>query len=115
MLFLPSVVGGLAALGGGYLTDRLGRQRVLVWSIVLYGIAAFFAGLSTSLGEFIVWRCVTVAGACVEFVAAIATLTEVFPEPKRREAVLGFSQVCATLGNFMIAGAYYVAVTWPFR
>ena len=112
VLFLPTVLGGLAALGGGYLTDRLGRQRVLVWSIVLYGTAAFFAGLSTSIGEFIVWRCITVAGACVEFVAAIAWLTELFPEPKRREAVLGFSQVCATLGNFMIAGAYYVAVTW---
>jgi MFS family permease len=115
VLFLPTVLGGLAALWGGYLTDRLGRQRVLVWSIVLYGTAAFFAGLSTSIGEFIVWRCVTVAGACVEFVAAIAWLTELFPEPKRREAVLGFSQVCATFGNFMIAGAYYVAVTWADR
>ena len=31
---------------------------------------------------------------------------------RRREAVLGFAQVCATLGNFMIAGAYYAAVTW---
>ena len=44
MLFLPSVIGGLAALFGGYLTDRLGRQRVLVWSIVLYGTAAFCSG-----------------------------------------------------------------------
>src|SRR5262245_29775591 len=39
-LFLPPVLGGLASLGGGYLTDRIGRQRVLVWSIVIYGIAA---------------------------------------------------------------------------
>jgi hypothetical protein len=53
-----------------------------------------------------------VAGACVEFVAAIAWLTELFAEAKRREAMLGYAQVCATLGNFMIAGAYYAAVTW---
>ena len=26
--------------------------------------------------------------------------------------MLGFAQVCATAGNFMIAGAYYAAVTW---
>lgn len=112
MLFLPTMLGGMGALVGGYLTDRFGRQRVLVWSIVLYACSAFFAGLSTSLTELIFWRCITVAGACVEFVAAIAWLTELFPEARRREAVLGFAQVCATLGNFMIAGVYYVAVTW---
>ena len=112
MLFLPTVVGGLTALLGGYLTDRLGRQRVLVWSIVIYGVAASLSAFATSIPELILWRCITVAGACVEFVAAIAWLTELFPEAKRREAVLGLAQVCATGGNFMIAGAYYAAVTW---
>ncbi len=112
MLFLPTVAGGLTALLGGYLTDRLGRQRVLVWSIVLYGVAAFLSGFASSIPELVLWRCITVAGACVEFVAAIAWLTELFPDAKRREAVLGFAQVCATGGNFMIAGAYYAAVTW---
>lgn len=112
MLFVPTMLGGLAALFGGYLTDRLGRQRVLVWSIVLYAGAALMSGFSTSLLELMFWRCITVAGACVEFVAAIAWLTELFPHPKRRESVLALSQVCATLGNFMIAGAYYAAVTW---
>src|SRR5687768_11300355 len=34
LLFIPVVIGGVASLLGGYLTDRLGRQRVLVWSIV---------------------------------------------------------------------------------
>ena len=49
-LFLPPVIGGLAALAGGYLTDRLGRQRVLVWSIVLYGTAAFMSGFRDLAG-----------------------------------------------------------------
>jgi MFS family permease len=111
-LCVPSVLGGLTALVGGYLTDRIGRQRVLVWSIVLYGGAAFMSGLSTSLYELMFWRCITVAGACVEFVAAIAWLTELYPDAKRREAMLGFAQACATVGNFMIAGAWYASVTW---
>ena len=115
MLFLPAMLGGLGGLVGGYLADRLGRQRVLVWSIVLYGIAACCSAYSSSLGELIFWRCITVAGACIEFVAAIAWLTELFPDGRRREAVLGFSQVCATAGNFMIAGVYYAAVTWSER
>jgi MFS family permease len=112
MLFLPAVVGGLGGFAGGYLIDRIGRQRLLVWSIVFYGAAAFFSGIATSLQEVIFWRCVTVAGVCVEFVAATAWLAELFPEPKRREKVLGWSQAFASLGNFMIAGAYYAAVTW---
>ncbi len=111
-LFLPTVIGGLTALAGGYLTDRVGRQRVLVWSIVAYGIAAFCSGFASSLPELIFWRCITVAGSCVEFVAAIAWLTELFPDNRRRDAVLGFTQMGATAGNFMIAGAYYAAVTW---
>jgi MFS family permease len=89
-LFLPTVLGGMAALGGGYLTDRIGRQRVLVWSIVLYAIAAFMSGLRDFAVELMFWRCITVAGACVEFVAAIAWLTELYPEPRRREAMLGW-------------------------
>jgi MFS family permease len=112
MLFLPVTLGGLASLAGGYLTDRLGRQRVLVWSIVLYGTAAFLSGLATSLGEIIFWRCITVAGACVEYVAAIAWLTELFPDARRRDAAIGWAQACSTLGNFLMAGAYYAAVTW---
>jgi MFS family permease len=112
MLVLPVVFGGLASLAGGYLTDRFGRQRVLVWSIVLYGTAAFMSGLATSLGELILWRCITVAGACIEFVAAIAWLTELFADARRRESALGWAQACATLGNFLMAGAYYAAVTW---
>jgi MFS family permease len=112
LLFIPVVIGGLASLLGGYLTDRLGRQRVLVWSIVIYGVAAFLAGFSTSLAELMFWRSITVAGACVEYVAAIAWLTELFPDRRRREGMLGFAQACAAGGNFMIAGAYFAAVTW---
>jgi MFS family permease len=111
-LFGPVVIGGLSSLAGGYLTDRLGRQRVLVWSIVIYGGAAFMTGISTSLPELLFWRCLVVAGICVEFVAALAWLSELFPETYRRERVLALAQACATLGNFMIAGAYLAAVSW---
>ena len=113
LLFVPPLIGGLASLVGGYLTDRLGRQRVLVWSIVIYGGAAFMSGLATSLTELLFWRCVVVAGICVEFVAALAWLTELFPETYRRERVLALAQACATLGNFMIAGAYLLPCTSP--
>jgi MFS family permease len=40
LFFVPGVVGGIFALLGGYLTDLLGRRRVLVWSILLSGLSA---------------------------------------------------------------------------
>ena len=78
---------------------------------MIYGTAAFLSGLATSLPEIMFWRCVTVAGACVEFVAALAWLTELFPDPRRREISLGWAQACGTLGNFVMAGAYFAFVS----
>src|SRR5262245_2897175 len=41
LFFVPALVGGVFGLLGGYLTDRLGRRRVLSASILLYGVSAF--------------------------------------------------------------------------
>src|ERR1700751_2898132 len=46
LLSLPAVAGGLFGLLGGYFTDLFGRRRVLVWSILLYAIAALASGYS---------------------------------------------------------------------
>ena len=44
--WIPALVGGAFGLLGGYLTDRFGRRRVLVWSILLYAFSALAAGFS---------------------------------------------------------------------
>jgi MFS family permease len=110
LLWVPAVAGGVFGLLGGYLTDRFGRRRVLVWSILLYAFSALAAGFSTSLPMLLFFRTTTFIGVCVEFVAAVAWLAELFPEPKRREAVLGYTQAFSSLGGLMVTGAYYLAV-----
>jgi len=112
LFFLPAVCGGVFGLLGGYLTDRLGRRRVLVWSILLYGFSACAAGFVTSPAWLLVFRCTTFVGVCVEFVAAVAWLAELFPNPKQREAVLGYTQAFGSIGGLMVTGAYYIAVTY---
>ena len=47
--WVPAIVGGIFGLLGGYLTDRFGRRRVLVWSILLYAFSALAAGFSTNI------------------------------------------------------------------
>src|SRR5688572_21823830 len=112
LFYVPAMAGGIFGLLGGYLTDRLGRRRVLTWSILVYAGSAFAAGYATDIRTLLILRCLTFVGVCVEFVAAVAWLAELFPEPKRREAVIGWTQAFSSVGGIMVTGAYYLAVTW---
>jgi MFS family permease len=107
LFFIPAFVGGIFGLLGGYLTDRLGRRRVLTWSIFLYAFSAFAAGFSTNIWMLLFFRCTTFIGVCVEFVAAVAWLAELFPEPKQRERVLGYTQFFSSLGGILVAYVNY--------
>jgi MFS family permease len=112
LFYVPAICGGIFGLLGGYLTDLLGRRRVLVWSILLYAFSALAAGFATSPVQLLVLRCTTFIGVCVEFVAAVAWLAELFPEPKQREAVIGYTQAFSSVGGLMVTGAYYLSVTF---
>ncbi|MBY0589567.1 MFS transporter [bacterium] len=103
LFYVPAFVGGALGLVGGYLTDIFGRRRVLTWSILLYAFSAFAAGFSTSLWMLLIFRCLTFAGFCVEFVAAVAWLAELFPNPQQREKVLGYTQAFSSLGGLLVA------------
>ena len=112
LFYIPAVAGGIFGLLGGYLTDRLGRRRVLTWSILLYAFSAFFSGYSTSVEQLLFWRCCTFVGVCVEFVAAVAWLAELFPDPKTRESVIGYTQVFGSIGGLLVTAGYYLSVTY---
>jgi hypothetical protein len=112
---VPAVTGGCFGLLGGYLTDIFGRRRVLVWSILLYAFSACASSYSSTLTQLLIFRCLTSIGVCVEYVAAIAWLAELFPKPKQRESVLGYTQSAVGLGGLLATGAYYLAVTYAER
>jgi MFS family permease len=112
LFFVPAIAGGLFGLVGGYLTDRLGRRRVLTASIILYSLSTLASGYATSLEQLLVMRCLVFVGVCVEFVAAVAWLAELFPDPERREKVLGYTQAFSSIGGLLVAGANGLAVDW---
>jgi predicted MFS family arabinose efflux permease len=113
--FLPAVAGGCFGLLGGYFTDLFGRRRVLVWSILLYAFSACAASFAVSLQILLVLRCTTMIGVCIEAVAAVAWLAELFPLPRQRELALAHTQSCYALGGLMVSGTYYLAVTYGER
>ena len=103
LFFIPAFAAGILGLLGGYLTDLFGRRRVLTYSILVYALSAFASGFSTSIEMLLVLRCFVFAGVCVEFVAAVAWLAELFPAPARREKVLGYTQAFSSLGGIAVA------------
>ena len=110
LFYIPAVAGGIFGLLGGWLTDRLGRRRVLTWSILIYSLSAFSAGYASSMGMLLFFRCTTFVGVCVEFVAAVAWLAELFDDPVQREKVLGATQAFSSIGGLLVAVANGYAV-----
>jgi MFS family permease len=100
MLWMTALCGGVFGLLGGWLIDRFGRKRIMAASIFTYALAPFFAAFSTTLPMFVFFRCVIFIGVCVEFVAAITWLAELFPN--KREKVLGWTQAFASLGGVLV-------------
>jgi len=103
LFYIPAFAGGIFGLLGGYLTDLFGRRRVLTFSILIYAVSAFASGFATSIEMLLFFRCLVFIGVCVEFVAAVAWLAELFTEPGRREKVLGYTQAFSSIGGLLVA------------
>jgi MFS family permease len=112
LFFVPAIAGGVFGLLGGYLTDLLGRRRVLTFSILLYAGSACAAGFATTLPQLLFFRCLVFIGVCVEFVAAVAWLAELFKDRHQREKVLGYTQAFSSLGGILVALANLAAARW---
>src|SRR5215208_3510597 len=66
-----------------FFTERIGRQRYLVSSIIIFIIASFFCGTSHSLTELVVWRIIQGAGGAALLSTAQATLRQIFPREQQ--------------------------------
>jgi MFS family permease len=102
MLWISALCGGVFGLMGGWLIDQFGRKRIMVLSILLYSFSPCAAAFATSLPVFVFFRSLTFVGVCVEFIAAITWLAELFEDRKQREFALGFTQAFASLGGILV-------------
>ena len=95
---LPAAQAGLissftlafSAAGGiifGVLSDRIGRARTLIWSIVIYSIAS--AGTATAGGSaaFLFWRAAIGIGLGAQWSAGATLVAETWPAEHRAKAV----------------------------
>lgn len=106
MLWIAALCGGAFGLLGGYLIDRFGRKTIMVASILLYSVSPVLAAFSTELWMLILFRCTTFIGVCVEMVAAVTWLAELFETKRSRELAIGWSLAAASVGGILVTEVY---------
>ena len=106
MLWIAALSGGVFGLLGGVLIDRFGRKTVMIGSILVYSFSPVAAAYSTELWMLILFRCTTFIGVCVEMVAAVTWLAELFEDKKQRERAIGWTLAFASLGGIFVTEVF---------
>jgi EmrB/QacA subfamily drug resistance transporter len=97
----------------GKLGDRWGRKRLLMWSVVVFGIGSVGAGFSPTIYVLIFFRVVAAAGAGMFFPCAAGIVGEVFVEG--RQTVVGLFVTIFQVGGVIgpnVGGVITDAFSW---
>lgn len=81
---VASAFGGIIS---GLVCDRFGRQRTLIFTILLYSLASGGSATSRSLPELLFWRSLVGLGLGAEWSAGAVLVAEYWPSDKRARAI----------------------------
>lgn len=100
----------------GWLADYFGRVRLFVWSVLLFALASFFCGLSTSLTMLVICRVLqgAVAGSLIPLSQSLLLINN---PPNRQGAALGFWGMIVIVAPIVgpILGGYLTdEYSWPW-
>jgi MFS family permease len=112
MLWIAALAGGVFGLLGGFLIDRFGRKTIMVASILLYSVSPVAAAYSTELWQLVLFRSTTFIGVCVELVAAVTWLAELFTDRRQREMAIGWTLAFASLGGILVTMVFKAIVAF---
>jgi EmrB/QacA subfamily drug resistance transporter len=112
------VFGGFLLLGGR-MADLLGRKRIFMAGLVLFGAASLVGGLANSEGMLIAARAVQGLGGALLSPAALSIITTTFPEGSERNKALGVWGAVAGAGGaagVLLGGVLtdYLGWEWVF-
>ncbi len=114
------------ALGGilfGFICDRFGRMRTLMFTMVLYAVGTAACAAATNLWMLAAFRLVASLGIGGEWAAGASMVAEVMPEKRRVEAgallytAAPFGLFLATSLNYLVAGVWFAndsAHSWRY-
>src|SRR5580658_3178826 len=108
-----SLVLAAAMLPAGLLGDRLGRKKVLLVALVLFGVSSAACAYATSTGELIAARAVLGIGAAAIFPLSLAVIPVLFaPEERQKAIALMASATFISFPIGPIVGGYLLDHFW---
>lgn len=103
-VFSTSILGLLpGALMGGWLADRYGRKRVLIYAVILFGIFSIASALAWNLGSLLVVRFLTGLGLGAALPNLIALTSEAV-DARHRGTAVSLMYCGIPLGGALAAG-----------
>ena len=93
------------ATGGlifGVMGDRIGRAKVMLWTILIYSICTGLSAFSVGFWDFAFYRFLTGLGVGGEFAVGVSLVAEVMPS-RARPFALGLLQALSAVGNVTAA------------
>jgi EmrB/QacA subfamily drug resistance transporter len=110
------VFGGFLLLGGR-MADLLGRRRLFISGLLLFGVASLLGGLSTTEGQLIGARALQGLGGALVSPAALSILTTTFAEGAERNKALGVWGAVAGSGGavgVLLGGILTESLGWEW-
>jgi MFS transporter, DHA2 family, multidrug resistance protein len=108
-----SLVLAAAMLPAGLLGDRLGRKKVLLAALVLFGAASAACAYATSTGELIAARALLGVGAAAIFPLSLSVIPVLFaPEERQKAIALMASATFISFPIGPIVGGYLLDHFW---
>src|SRR5881227_3700586 len=114
-----AILFGGALLLGGRLADLLGRRRLFIVGVALFGVSSLLSGLAWSEGSLILFRALQGLSGALLSPAALSILTTTFREGRERNIALGVWGAASGSGGaagVLLGGALtsYLGWSWIF-
>jgi MFS family permease len=100
---IGAVIGGIVF---GMLSDRIGRVRVLTWTILLFAVFTGMCALAQGYWDLLIYRTIAGIGLGGEFGIGMALVAEVWPASKR-------ARVSSYVGLGWQLGVFAAAIVTP--
>jgi EmrB/QacA subfamily drug resistance transporter len=118
MLTAYTLAFGSLLLLGGRIADYLGRKRILIWSLVGFGLASALGGLAQDQAMLFAARGLQGAMGALMAPAALSILTVTFTEPHERHRAFGMYGAVSGGGaglGLILGGVLTQYVSWRWN
>lgn len=107
-------------LTGGALGDRLGHRQVVLWGLVIFGLASAGCALAPSASALVAARAVQGVGAALLLPGSVAAIADAYPDRAEQAKALGIWAAVSALalpagpllGGFLVQSSGWRSVFW---